>query len=141
MLFSFFFNDTATTEIYTYGHTLSLHDALPICAGRRLTCGTAPDIRCGRESPVRAFRQGLLWVEMPAWAPLANRRAPSRLDGVNNRRAGSAPDWRRRVHNCNCRLTARCEGPLYPLSTHSKQKRRRHTKAMATGEAATIVPH
>src|SRR5258708_33022888 len=29
----FFFNDTATTEIYT----LSLHDALPICrAGRRM---------------------------------------------------------------------------------------------------------
>src|SRR3546814_11925309 len=26
----FFFNDTATTEIYTYVHTLSLHDALPI---------------------------------------------------------------------------------------------------------------
>src|SRR3546814_15278387 len=25
-----FFNDTATTEIYTYVHTLSLHDALPI---------------------------------------------------------------------------------------------------------------
>src|SRR3546814_13228532 len=29
----FFFNDTATTEIYTYVHTLSLHDALPICWG------------------------------------------------------------------------------------------------------------
>src|SRR3546814_19031552 len=28
----FFFNDTATTEIYTYGHTLALHDALPISA-------------------------------------------------------------------------------------------------------------
>src|SRR3546814_4103001 len=28
----FVFNDTATTENYTYGHTLSLHDALPICA-------------------------------------------------------------------------------------------------------------
>src|SRR5258708_8337946 len=27
----FFFNDTATTEIYT----LSLHDALPICSGLR----------------------------------------------------------------------------------------------------------
>src|SRR3546814_7615466 len=26
----FFFMDTATTESYTYGHTLSLHDALPI---------------------------------------------------------------------------------------------------------------
>src|SRR3546814_4912912 len=29
-MFFFFFNDTATTEIYTYGHTLSLHDALPV---------------------------------------------------------------------------------------------------------------
>src|SRR3546814_9526236 len=27
-----FVNDTATTEIYTYLHTLSLHDALPIWA-------------------------------------------------------------------------------------------------------------
>src|SRR3546814_3665124 len=26
----FFFDDTATTEIYTYRHTLSLHDALAI---------------------------------------------------------------------------------------------------------------
>jgi bifunctional ADP-heptose synthase (sugar kinase/adenylyltransferase) len=29
----FFFNDTATTEIYTRYHTLSLHDALPIWNG------------------------------------------------------------------------------------------------------------
>src|ERR1039457_4303594 len=29
-VFDFFFNDTATTEIYT----LSLHDALPICMGQ-----------------------------------------------------------------------------------------------------------
>src|SRR3546814_1430723 len=27
----YFFKDTATTEIYTYLHTLALHDALPIC--------------------------------------------------------------------------------------------------------------
>src|SRR3546814_19815016 len=38
--FFFFFKDTATTEIYTYLHTLSLHDALPIF--------TRPDIRWGR---------------------------------------------------------------------------------------------
>src|SRR5260370_40510441 len=31
LFFFFFFNDTATTEIYT----LSLHDALPISGGRR----------------------------------------------------------------------------------------------------------
>src|SRR3546814_10975729 len=34
----FFFNDTATTVIYTYLHTLSRHDALPISgAGSSLT--------------------------------------------------------------------------------------------------------
>src|SRR3989454_9262487 len=33
----FFFNDTATTEIYT----LSLHDALPICSSRPRTTGSA----------------------------------------------------------------------------------------------------
>src|SRR3546814_7523685 len=35
----FFFNDPATTEVYTYRHTLSLHDALPI--SRSLTCANA----------------------------------------------------------------------------------------------------
>src|SRR3712207_8943967 len=40
--FFFFFNDTATTEIYT----LSLHDALPICAGARRSGARrdAPDV-------------------------------------------------------------------------------------------------
>src|SRR5256885_8464256 len=38
--FFFFFNDTATTEIYT----LSLHDALPIYAARHaLTAGLLPE--------------------------------------------------------------------------------------------------
>src|SRR5438874_13824210 len=37
--FHFFFNDTATTEIYT----LSLHDALPICTcSRRSSAGPGP---------------------------------------------------------------------------------------------------
>src|SRR3712207_7195383 len=35
----FFFNDTATTEIYT----LSLHDALPICVNRVRTAVSVPD--------------------------------------------------------------------------------------------------
>src|SRR3546814_13467572 len=33
MVLIFLFNDTATTWIYTYLHTLSLHDALPIYGG------------------------------------------------------------------------------------------------------------
>src|SRR3546814_9604231 len=37
MLIVFFFNDTTTTEFYTYLHPLSLHAALPIsrCRARR----------------------------------------------------------------------------------------------------------
>src|SRR3546814_21195406 len=37
----FFFKDTATTEIYTYCHTLSLHDALPISFTHDLFLGDA----------------------------------------------------------------------------------------------------
>src|SRR3712207_8629683 len=43
----FFFNDTATTEIYT----LSLHDALPIYEVRRKTCS----MRVGRSCYVYPF--------------------------------------------------------------------------------------
>src|SRR2546430_12888722 len=40
-LFFFFFNDTATTEIYT----LSLHDALPICLAVRTRRWSSPRLR------------------------------------------------------------------------------------------------
>src|ERR1051325_12131059 len=46
--FVFFFNDTATTEIYT----LSLHDALPICAFR------CPSTTSERRSSSSASRPG-----------------------------------------------------------------------------------
>src|SRR5260370_18158629 len=54
----FFFNDTATTEIYT----LSLHDALPISC-RRLTSGNP----AGRTSASKSAR----WPAAPAhrWPP------------------------------------------------------------------------
>src|SRR5207344_2136262 len=39
----FFFNDTATTEIYT----LSLHDALPICSTRKPVHGENPRLGGG----------------------------------------------------------------------------------------------
>src|SRR3546814_10843630 len=58
-----FFNDTATTEIYTYGHTLSLHDALPIVATFREALVEALSVGGGRRMTVTvlsfAFRGGL----------------------------------------------------------------------------------
>src|SRR3712207_9254234 len=50
----FFFNDTATTEIYT----LSLHDALPIW---RLTTSCADESRCS-------------WPDRRGWRPGSSRR-------------------------------------------------------------------
>src|SRR3546814_11259724 len=42
----YLFNDTATTEIYTYLHTLSLHDALPILSPKtRPMAATSPKTR------------------------------------------------------------------------------------------------
>src|SRR3546814_19148428 len=81
----FFLNDTSTTEIYTYGHTLSLHDALPICivlststngtsaitaphrSGSELT--TAPINSPPADRPAIAIRP--LAVHPPAISPLA----------------------------------------------------------------------
>src|SRR3546814_9617611 len=52
-----FFKDTATTVIYTYCHTLSLHDALPICAiGAVLWFVVASDRRSMRAAPLSALR-------------------------------------------------------------------------------------
>src|SRR5256885_5413929 len=48
--FFFFFNDTATTEIYT----LSLHDALPICELRKVLPQSEPHLG---HSPVRLRRR------------------------------------------------------------------------------------
>src|SRR2546422_4481815 len=46
----FFFNDTATTEIYT----LSLHDALPISSSRSLSAATTRETRPSAQASFRA---------------------------------------------------------------------------------------
>src|SRR3712207_9372930 len=65
----FFFNDTATTEIYT----LSLHDALPICRGDP----AHPGSRAGRPLPnTDTAAGGATWpggVPRPLWPPRRGR--------------------------------------------------------------------
>src|SRR2546430_11820766 len=46
LILFFFFNDTATTEIYT----LSLHDALPICSSS--SCSSRRGTRSNNDSPL-----------------------------------------------------------------------------------------
>src|SRR5258707_1532192 len=72
-LFLFFFNDTATTEIYT----LSLHDALPISLPASTPpAGSEPVVR-GKGRPVRSW---------PAPRPVCSSRAIGSADRY--RRAG-----------------------------------------------------
>src|SRR3546814_10860713 len=54
-MYFFFFNDTATTEIYTYCHTLSLHDALPSSASASGTCPSASAARCSPYATIERY--------------------------------------------------------------------------------------
>src|SRR3546814_12033370 len=63
MLFFFFFKYTATPEIYTYCHPLSLHDALPISREISGRHGVAVDVAIhapGREGDHRNHHAHLL---------------------------------------------------------------------------------
>src|SRR3546814_19801445 len=62
-VFVFFLQETATAEIYTSRHTLSQHDALPIClAGRRgaVSPAASPDMA----QPDRHARGPALRIEV-----------------------------------------------------------------------------
>src|SRR2546426_4575661 len=82
----FFFNDTATTEIYT----LSLHDALPIyhagCARRQRAAGGAGEIRRvvprGRRR-LRAARVRRVRARVGREAGAADRPRPRDGEGVH----------------------------------------------------------
>src|SRR3546814_17376014 len=68
--FYFFFNATATTEIYSYLHTLSLHDALPISmrsSVRALASATSMCHHCTRVSSSSFLIQAATRT-MPPWA-------------------------------------------------------------------------
>src|SRR3546814_11750234 len=70
-VFFFFLNAPATTEIYTYLHTLSLHDALPIWSQRR---------RSPRDGPVPCREPSRLCRPTATSAdPAANELSPPQL--------------------------------------------------------------
>src|SRR3546814_15055222 len=73
----FFFNDTATTEIYTYGHTLARHDALPISQ----RTAHATEGLCGP-----------LMITAPAARPVASAKpAPNSVPASIHRRCDFRP--------------------------------------------------
>src|SRR5260221_10777329 len=77
VLFFFFFNDTATTEIYT----LSLHDALPICATL-----TSPEY-CSRLMLLLAQARGQVGVEITEEEMVGDVEAIRRAIGQIDRKS------------------------------------------------------
>src|SRR3546814_12960971 len=72
------FKDTETTEIYTDGHTLSIHDALPSSLARRI----AADHRATRDLGPDSLRTALveLLVELPAYRSYADAQGCGAAD-------------------------------------------------------------
>src|SRR3546814_18464626 len=73
-----FLTATATTEIYTYGHTLSLHDALPILERPRGGDLLAAHRRGAVEQPARGGHSHHC-RDLGAAARLAEHHHPSRI--------------------------------------------------------------
>src|SRR2546430_6621555 len=98
----FFFNDTATTEIYT----LSLHDALPICARHRQ----------GGRSAHRDHR-GVPALRAPAAAQARARgsgqdRKSTRLNSSHSQISYAVFCLKKKKHNMTCHLDEHCPSPL-----------------------------
>src|SRR6266446_459479 len=91
-LLSFFFNDTATTEIYT----LSLHDALPICIEGVLFGASLPGA-------------GLPLGELPIVLPVSGVVVGGEADGTRSRFGVSPtrpPPWFESVHPATSALSS-----------------------------------
>src|SRR2546430_7250201 len=78
MLFFFFFNDTATTEIYT----LSLHDALPI-SHPRLFRETEKPAQC-HAAGAHHDHFGCMYVQYSPWASDRSEEHTSELQSQSN---------------------------------------------------------
>src|SRR3546814_17393704 len=115
-LVCFFFNATATAKIDTYGHTLSLHDALPIYPATRRQCSVAYLLRKyvrARANPAhsRSCRRNGHWVTPP---PRLRFHRTKTSSSAFERRPHAA--CRRHHRNRDCKFCAR-RGTRAPLST------------------------
>src|SRR3546814_9217995 len=102
MLSFFFFNVTPTTEIDTYGHTLSLHAALPISAARAFSDGA--------NEPTKGTA-----VATPATPPTAQAEA------TQKRREGSGGRLRSEEHTSELQSLMRISYAVFCL-----KKKNRH---------------
>src|SRR5688572_31542037 len=79
-MYDFFYNDTATTEIYT----LSLHDALPICGRRRSWSWTCSSRDAGEVQEQRQEASGRVRLGAGLRLGLGGDRKSTRLNSSHS---------------------------------------------------------
>src|SRR6187397_3731407 len=81
----FFFNDTATTEIYTVYNTLSLHDALPICWPMPPSCAPprAGSPRCRRSEEHTSELQSLYTISYAVFCLKKKKKNQHQNEGTS----------------------------------------------------------
>src|SRR3546814_6324161 len=128
IMFVFFFHDTAPTEIYTYCHTLSLHDALPI--SRIARAASAPERR-------DHSRSGRGPAPRPE-ARCAGRHRPSAPTSPAARGYGAPfrrrPPWRSEEHTSELQSLMRISYAVFCLKkkTYRKIHKTSHTTSSKT---------
>src|SRR3546814_19682706 len=109
----FFFNETATTEIYTYSHTRSLHDARPIV---RPSSWQA-----------RAWKRQASQRRSPCWSALPDRPKPCSRARQRKRR----PDFRQWTC-CAAAASYRQAPPERPRPDQGSEERRVGKECVST---------
>src|SRR5258708_28586587 len=107
ILFFFFFNDTATTEIYT----LSLHDALPISRGAEpKTSSSNP--RVVRERKTHAKRAARSAIGSPRFAWVLDRKS-TRLNSSHQIISYAVFCLKKKKKKCIIQTAAECGTMLF----------------------------
>src|SRR3546814_3641871 len=102
----FFFNATATTEIYTFLHTCSLHDALPI------SLATAGAVACARGTGPGPARSG---CRRPGRGFAGLDGTPGHSAGIAAGDAGDRPGARSEEHTSELQSLMRISYAVFCL--------------------------
>src|SRR3546814_17519245 len=109
----FFFNDSATTALYPYGHTLSLHDALPILSCRR---SSSTSIAGWPGALASSGSDGADRTAQRVWAVLGAGRAETLSSRTVTPDVSAASPRRRLAVRSRCRGLRQSPTPATPPS-------------------------
>src|SRR3546814_10672376 len=131
---------TATTEIYTYLHTLSLHDALPISTCRAATrCTRTSSTASTRWSPACRSRSTCWSRKSARWpSTWSSRRTEERRWGIRHRRVPAITNPESRIPNPGVKHERPSE-PVQPAAPGARLRRDQDRAGLAGPDPLVVV--